>query len=63
LRSAHAPVWKDEEVKNIHYLLDKPWDDEGKGKSKDETHLWWWEMDEERQMKEKQAGLSEPRWK
>jgi hypothetical protein len=62
LRSAHPPIWKDEEVKNVHYILAKPWDDGGKGKGSEETHMWWWEVDEERQIKEKEIGLLEPSW-
>ena len=56
-------MWNDDAVKNVHIILNKPWDDKGgKGSSLDVTHLWWWEADEERRMKEKDAGLSEPEW-
>jgi hypothetical protein len=59
----HAQIWKDEEVKNVHYILAKPWDDKCKGESLEDTHIWWWEVDEERREKEKQAGFDEPRWR
>jgi inositol 3-alpha-galactosyltransferase len=45
----HANIWRDEEVKNLHYIVDKPW---AKRVGKDgragylgndgETHQWWW---------------------
>jgi len=62
LRTAHAPIWKDEEVKNVHYILSKPWDDKLGAESSDDTHVWWWEIDEERREKEKEVGLREPQW-
>jgi hypothetical protein len=63
LRTAHAQIWKDEEVKNVHFILAKPWDDKLKGESLEDTHIWWWEIDEERREKEKEAGFDEPRWR
>lgn len=60
---AHPQIWRDEDVKNIHYILDKPWDDKAKGCSKEATHLWWWEADEARQKNEKERGLLEPDWR
>ena len=62
LRTAHPQIWKDEEVKNVHYILAKPWDDKFGEESLEDTHTWWWKVDEERRRKEKQAGLEEPRW-
>jgi lipopolysaccharide biosynthesis glycosyltransferase len=55
----HRPIWRDEKVKNVHYILaPKPWDEEGdqKGKS-DPTHAWWWSVNDERLGKEKEAGF------
>jgi hypothetical protein len=63
LRTAHAQIWRDEEIKNVHFILGKPWNDKEVENSGEDTHVWWWEMDEERQIKEKEAGLSEPEWK
>jgi len=62
LRTAHAPIWKDEEVKNVHYILGKPWNDIDKVNSGEDTHVWWWQMDQERQTKDAEAGLKEPEW-
>lgn len=60
----HKEIWRDEEVKNVHYILSpKPWDEyevvEGgrKSTSMDESHRWWQEMDEERLKEEKARGL------
>ncbi|CAK4105120.1 unnamed protein product [Aphanomyces euteiches] len=46
LRSAHPRQWKDDDVKNIHYILTKPWNvDPGDPKQRDEFYdlnqLWW----------------------
>jgi lipopolysaccharide biosynthesis glycosyltransferase len=55
----HKPIWQDDKVKNVHYILaPKPWDEEGdqKGKS-DPTHAWWWGVNDERLSKEKETGV------
>ncbi|KAK2820047.1 hypothetical protein FQN49_007773 [Arthroderma sp. PD_2] len=55
----HTDIWKDDKIKNIHYILSpKPWDEEGvagcKGECVEEvpelheTHDWWWEVNNER---------------
>ena len=54
----HREIWRDDQVKNVHYILaPKPWDEERdmSGKS-DPTHAWWWEVNDERLEKEKEAG-------
>jgi hypothetical protein len=57
LRWCHAPIWKDEEVKNIHYILSpKPWD---KRESDDPTHAWWWESNDKRHKEEKEKGIAD----
>lgn len=37
-------MWRDEEVRNLHYIVKKPWNT---GRSKGEidqiTHGWWWD--------------------
>ncbi|KAI5840518.1 nucleotide-diphospho-sugar transferase [Morchella snyderi] len=55
LRWCHKEIWRDEEVKNVHYILSpKPWED----RSSDEpTHKWWWDMNDKRLADEKAAGL------
>lgn len=41
-QGVHHPIWRDEEVKNIHYILSpKPWDPEDDRDDADETHKWW----------------------
>jgi hypothetical protein len=62
LRTAHPQIWRDEEVKNIHYILDKPWNDNAKMDNGENKHMWWWKADEARRKKEKEVGLSEPDW-
>lgn len=44
LRSCHSDIWKDEDVKILHYILDKPW----KSRTFDKNDLvqglhglWW----------------------
>ena len=43
----HKPLWQDEEVRCLHYILaDKPWHarvpEEGGGEY-DKPHRWWWD--------------------
>ncbi|KAF1945927.1 glycosyl transferase family protein-like protein [Clathrospora elynae] len=55
----HSEIWRDGEVKNVHYILSpKPWDEE-KGKSSLEVHEWWWVVNNERLEKEKGMGVSD----
>jgi len=47
-RSVHKGLWRDEEVRCLHYILpDKPWKKRVReGDVVDEiteTHRWWWE--------------------
>jgi len=57
LRWCHKEIWRDDEVKNVHYILGtKPWD---KRESEDETHAWWWKVDDERRDLEKKAGVDD----
>ncbi|POY74137.1 hypothetical protein BMF94_2949 [Rhodotorula taiwanensis] len=50
LRYCHAPMWRDEDVKNVHYILKKPWYYQLPAGDPDyETHSWyvrvgsWWD--------------------
>ena len=58
----HKPIWQDDKVKNIHYILaPKPWDEmdaEGKNISKDPTHQWWVDAHNERLVLEKENGVT-----
>lgn len=50
LRNAHPTVWKDEEVRVVHYILsDKPWQERPPKEEKDNgsyelVKRWWWEI-------------------
>ncbi len=55
----HAPIWRDQEVKNVHYILSpKPWDEQP-GEGVDETHAWWWSTNLERLAAEEQNGIQD----
>ncbi|KAL7272778.1 hypothetical protein RUND412_004400 [Rhizina undulata] len=57
LRWCHGEIWRDEDVKNVHYILaPKPWDDRGDAEW---THGWWWTANDERQAKEKELGVGD----
>lgn len=61
LRWCHAPIWRDDEVKNVHYILSpKPWEitDRDGG---DPTTGWWWVKNDERKKEEKGKGI-EDKW-
>ena len=61
----HRAIWRDEEVKNVHYIMSpKPWQEslEEKvrpdNKSSDyELLSWWWKADDERLKREKEMGI------
>lgn len=48
LRIIHAPLWRDEEIRCLHYILhDKPWmarvGERGTGGDYEDVNRWWWE--------------------
>ncbi|KII93184.1 glycosyltransferase family 8 protein [Plicaturopsis crispa FD-325 SS-3] len=52
LRVIHAPLWRDDEVRCLHYILDdKPWQkrvgEKGTGGEYEELNRWWWDALEE----------------
>ncbi len=54
----HDAIWRDDYVKNIHYILSpKPWD-ENLEDIKDETHKWWWHLNQERLAEERGKGIT-----
>lgn len=57
----HDAIWRDESIKNVHYILDpKPWnevDESGNWTGSDETHRWWVDTNQERKAAEKQLGI------
>jgi lipopolysaccharide biosynthesis glycosyltransferase len=53
----HAPIWRDDEVKNLHYILSpKPWENPKETQTED-TMKWWWDINAERVKKEKEQGI------
>lgn len=57
--NVHAPLWQDDKVKNLHYILSpKPWD-EKPGEVNDETHEWWKKWNTERLNLEKGRGIED----
>lgn len=57
----HPQIWRDDKVKNIHYILaSKPWNEmgaEGNFIGKDATHAWWVTHNQERLKGEKEGGI------
>jgi lipopolysaccharide biosynthesis glycosyltransferase len=57
----HKEIWRDDSVKNVHYILaPKPWDEidsEGKFIGTEESHVWWVEANQDRLRKEKESGV------
>ncbi|KAJ5621102.1 glycosyl transferase family protein [Penicillium lagena] len=55
----HDAIWRDERVKNIHYILSpKPWEEHGSNEG-DPTHAWWWAFTRDRRQDEKQRGIDD----
>lgn len=51
MKQWHTNIWRDDEVKGLHYIVDKPWqkrvgsDGLGGYLGRDgETHNWWWRV-------------------
>ena len=64
----HDAIWRDENVKNVHYILSpKPWDEwlaKRKGReepkeSEDPSHAWWISLNDERLKVEEGKGLKD----
>lgn len=58
----HNTIWRDNNVKNVHYILSpKPWDEvrEDVQKSQDPSHVWWIEMNKDRINDEEQRGMKD----
>lgn len=57
----HSEIWRDDKVKNVHYILaPKPWDEldaEGNFTGTDPSHVWWVDMNKERLAAEKSSGV------
>ena len=58
-QGVHDRIWRDENVKNIHYVLaPKPWD-ESPGNVTVDTHTWWLEKDASRRQEEEANGIKD----
>ncbi|KAF2865131.1 glycosyl transferase family protein [Massariosphaeria phaeospora] len=58
-KGVHDKIWRDDEVKNMHYLLSpKPWD-EKEGEQTEVISEWWWAVNLERKADEKQRGIDD----
>ena len=58
-KDVHATIWRDDRVKNVHYILaPKPWD-ERREDGADATHEWWHKVNEERLASEKKDGIND----
>lgn len=59
--NVHSDIWRDDKVKNVHYILaPKPWDEmdaEGRNTGTDPTHAWWVDANNERLAWEKKNGV------
>lgn len=57
----HDAIWRDDQVKNVHYILaPKPWDEvaaDGRFTGSDETHAWWVDVNNDRLAWEKANGI------
>ena len=45
MRACHAPLWRDADVRVLHYILDKPWKSRAFDASDtvQSTHRLWWD--------------------
>lgn len=57
----HDAIWRDEEVKNVHYILSpKPWDEMDSGGNfvgHDVSHGWWVTASNQRKAEERERGV------
>ncbi|KAB8217017.1 nucleotide-diphospho-sugar transferase [Aspergillus novoparasiticus] len=55
----HNDIWRDDEVKNVHYIFaKKPWHEDPDDKM-DEPSRWWWEVNRQRQQLEVKKGITD----
>lgn len=58
-KGVHDAIWRDDRVKNVHYILSpKPWDEKYED-IQDESHKWWHDANNERLRLEKAAGIDD----
>ncbi|ETN43317.1 uncharacterized protein HMPREF1541_02476 [Cyphellophora europaea CBS 101466] len=59
MKGVHDAIWRDDQVKNIHYILSpKPWD-ETLETATNETHKWWLQLNNERMEAERARGIND----
>ncbi|KAF4947501.1 hypothetical protein FGADI_10346 [Fusarium gaditjirri] len=60
--SVHGAIWRDDKVKNVHYILSpKPWDElgpDGAWKGDKPIHEWWIDAYKSMRAEEKTLGIS-----
>lgn len=58
-KGVHHQIWRDDQVKNVHYILSpKPWDEKA-GEATEESHKWWWASNQARLDDEKARGIDD----
>lgn len=62
----HSAIWRDESVKNVHYIFaKKPWHEEAPVEGREDeadmdvTNRWWWRANLERQRREREGGITD----
>ena len=62
-KGVHDAIWRDDKVKNVHYILSpKPWDENDEDKKKegrDGSNQWWWDINDKRLAEEKKNGIQD----
>ncbi|KAJ5093290.1 hypothetical protein N7456_009151 [Penicillium angulare] len=59
-KGVHDTIWRDESVKNVHYILSpKPWDEKTDVQGQDPSHAWWKSLNTERLAEEQQRGITD----
>lgn len=59
-KGVHDAIWRDENVKNVHYILTpKPWNTRDAPEEDAVTHGWFFKLNDERVAEEKKAGIDD----
>ncbi|SMQ46681.1 unnamed protein product [Zymoseptoria tritici ST99CH_3D1] len=62
-KGVHDAIWRDESIKNVHYIMSpKPWDESESDKGKegrDGSHGWWWVVNDRRLEEERKRGIDD----
>ncbi|CAO1625759.1 unnamed protein product [Jaminaea pallidilutea] len=64
LRASHQNIWRDQDVKNVHYIHTKPWEAKGRdrGGPDELTHSWWWDVFEAKVRPSRAGGVDAKLW-